>query len=246
MEPLVIKGANLSGSWCEILDYLSNNPGNEISPLVLTITDFEESSNIRELLDEDLRKHNLPSIQTVSETIFPQSLYQFCDFDRVVLYKQYLQNYRFIRGAPGNNKGTYFQRLTAFENGADPINQLEMIITSLQGSTVKRRSKLQASIFDPTKDHTTGMFQKFPCLQHVTFYKSEKGGLVLNSFYAMQYFYRRAYGNWLGLVNLGKFVARESGLEFERLNCFVGVEHLDNITKAEAKKLTEKIGALLA
>lgn len=251
MEPLTIKDLNLSASWCEVLKHFSTHAGSEISPLVLTLTDFEESSEVRRLLDEDLHCHRLPSVQTVSETIFPQSLYQFCDYDRLTLYKEYMQNFRFIRRSdPGNNRGTYFQRMIAFgdsDGGVNqPVNQLEIIVKWLLDvdSKVKRRSRLQASIFDPTKDHTTGVYQKFPCLQHVTFYKSETGGLVLNSFYAVQYFYRRAYGNWLGLINLGKFIANESGLNFERLNCFIGVEKLDKITKSEAVTLVNKFEAL--
>ena len=244
MEPLIIQNTSLSGAWCGVLDHIVTHSGKEISPLILSLTDFEESPEIRKLMDDDLANHNLASVTTVAETIFPQSLYQLCDFDRVKLYNQYMANFKWVKRAKGNNKGTYFQRLIAYENGTTPVNQLEIIIESLQATNVKRRSKLQASIFDPTKDHTTGMFQKFPCLQHVTFYKSDDGGLVLNSFYAVQYFYRRAYGNWLGLVNLGKFVAKESGLRFERMNCFIGVEQLDNVTKAEAKQLSDEIGAL--
>jgi len=249
MEPLLIKDLNLSGAWCNILEHLASHPGDEICPLVLSLTEFGESPEIRQLLDEDLHNHKLPTIQTVSETIFPQSVYQLCDFDRTKLYRQYMQNFRFIKADRANRKGTYFQRMIAYEDlnpdANGPVNQLEIIIDSLQDKKGIRRSKLQASIFDPTKDHTDGIYQKFPCLQHVTFYKSENGGLVLNSFYAMQYFYRRAYGNWLGLINLGKFVARESGLEFERFNCYVGVEKLDNIKKEEAVKMVKKIAEIL-
>ncbi|MES2458195.1 MAG: thymidylate synthase [Bacteroidota bacterium] len=242
MEPLFIKNTNLSEAWTEVLNTLVSNSGKEISPLLLTLTDFVESSDVRELLDADLASHDLPSIQTVSETIFPQSLYQFCGWDRHELYDQYMRNYQRIRRIDSSNhKGTYFQRMIAYQNAGQPINQLEMIITSILSTTNKRRSKLQASIFDPEQDHTNGPYQRFPCLQHVTFYKSETGGLVLNSFYAIQFFYRRAYGNWLGLINLGKFIAQETGLEFERLNCFIGVEQLDNLGKTSAKDLLDRI-----
>ena len=242
MEPLFIKNANLSRAWTEVLDHIVKNSGKEISPLMLTLTEFDESTKARELLDADLAIHNLPSIQTVSETIFPNSLYQFCGWDRHQLYKEYLLNYQRIRKIDASNKkGTYFQRMIAYETNGKEINQLEMIINSILSTTNHRKSKLQASIFDPGKDHTNSPYQGFPCLQHVTFYKSKTGGLVLNSFYAIQFFYRRAYGNWLGLINLGKFIAQETGLEFERLNCFIGVEQLDNVGKTSAKDLLNRI-----
>lgn len=242
MEPLLIQNANLSEAWYKVLSHMVNNPGNDISPLVLSLTDFEEVTEIRESLDTDLSNNGFDKIQTVSETIFPSSLYRYCQEDRKQLYEQYLQNYKRIRKInPSNSRGTYFQRLINYEADGKSVNQLEIIINSILNGSVKRRSKLQASIFDPRKDHTSGMFLGFPCLQHITFYKSETGGLILNSFYAVQYVYRRSYGNWLGLINLGKFVAEETGLKFERFNCFIGAESLDNITKSKAKDLLDRI-----
>lgn len=244
-SPHIIEETNLSNAWYKTLAKIDRSPGTEISPLIITITEFRESVEMKNLLDRDLIENGLDCIDTVSETIFPNSLYLFCDNKRDRLYKEYNKNLPRIKKIdPRNSRGTYFERLIAY--GEDkPINQLEIIISSLQNSKVKRRSKLQASIFDPFRDHTNKMFQGFPCLQHITFYKSETGGLILNSFYAIQYLYQRAYGNWLGLINLGKFVANELHLDFERFNCFVGVESLDHLTKDKAKKLLKKIDAIV-
>lgn len=243
-SPIIIENVNLSEAWIAALRKITENGGSEICPLVVSLTDFSESNKVRRILDANLLNSAMQSIATVSETIFPNSLYEYVQYDREELYKRYKRNLPRIKKIDSSNaKGTYFERLIAFDNGQEPVNQLDIIILSLRSQNVKRRSKLQASIFDPRKDHTQGMFQRFPCLQHVTFYKSKNGGLVLNSFYAMQYLYRRAYGNWLGLINLGKFVAKESGLEFERFNCFIGVEHLDYLKKYEAKEMLNKIDA---
>ena len=246
MEPIIVTNTNLSGAWLETLKYLLDNRGKEISPFVLSLSDFEESLEIRQLLDEKLQKNKLDKVLTVAETIFPQSLYQYNHWDRLKLYEEYLNYYKRLRKVDSRNKnGIYFQRLIAYEKDSSPVNQLEIIIESLKATNVKRRSKLQASIFDPTKGHKGGMFQGFPCLQHITFYKLETGGLALNSFYALQYFYQRAYGNWLGLINLGNFIAQESGLKLEQMNCFVGVEVLDKINKTDAKKLYNEASEIL-
>lgn len=243
--PTFINEKNLSEAWCQALDYIINNPGTELSPLVLTLTDFAELDAVRTIIDENLVLNDLDTIDTVASTIFPEPLYNFHGQNRQKLYEVYLKTLARLKKVDSrNNKGTYFERLIAFDEDKK-INQLEIIIESLKGnSKVKRRSKLQASIFNPITDHTTGMFQGFPCLQHVTFYKSETGGLILNSFYAVQYLYQRSYGNWLGLINLGKFVAKESNLKFERFNCFIGVEKLDKLTKAKAEKLRDKINTV--
>jgi thymidylate synthase len=238
---IVIENTNLSDAWRTAMERIIKSPGKELTPLLLTLTDFEESGNTREVLDSYLLRDKKGSIQTVSETIFPNSLYKFCDYDRLALYDEYLKNVpRLKKIDSSNSHGTYFERLIAYDKGDRKINQLEIIISSLKSKTIKRRSKLQASIFDPGQDHTNRPFQGFPCLQHVTFLESEKGGLVLNSFYAIQYLYRRAYGNWLGLINLGKFISNELDMEFERFNCYIGVEHLDELTKNQAQKLLKK------
>lgn len=239
-----IEETNLSNAWWRVLNCIVKRPGMELTPLLLSLTNFGEIEKIREVLDFNLKNSNYDSIHTVSETIFPNSLYQYLDQDRFALYSEYKKSMdRIIKIDPSNRRGTYFQRLIAFEGTFDEINQLEIIINSLKSGKMKRRSKLQASIFDPNKDHTKGAYQTFPCLQHVTFYKSENDGLILNAFYAIQYLYRRAYGNWLGLINLGKFVANELDLEFERLNCFVGIEKLDDLTKIRAQKILDSTEA---
>jgi thymidylate synthase len=237
---VLIEETNLSIAWKKALIHIVQGSGMEASPLLLTLRKFEESETIRQAVDGHLRNNKASSIQSVSETIFPESLYQYLKRNKAKLYQEYLSNMPRMRKVdPRNANGTYFERLIAFDG---EINQLDVIINSLQEKKVKRRSKLQASIFDPRQDHTNKAYQGFPCLQHVTVFQSESGGLVLNSFYAIQYLYKKAYGNWLGLINLGNFLARESGLKLEQVNCYIGVEQLDTIGKAEAKKLLAIIG----
>ena len=56
----------------------------------------------------------------------------------------------------------------------------------------------------------------------------------MNAFYATQYIFDKAYGNYLGLAQLGAFMAREMGLHFARLNVTVGVAKLDGVSKSDA------------
>lgn len=164
-------------------------------------------------------------------------MFQEYNGDRFALYEGYRDILPRIKKIDVKNKrGTYFERLIDFEeNGKN--NQLEEIIKSYRKKKSVRRSKLQASVFDARRDHTNLPYQGFPCLQHVTFYPTKTGGLVLNSFYAIQYLFERAYGNWLGLINLGKFMAGEMGLQFEQFNCYVGVEQLDCLKQTDTDKI---------
>ena len=235
---LVITEKNLSSAWCKVLNHIIKGAGNEVSPFLLNLTGFDETETIRDVLDFDLKSNEETSIDTVSETIFPISLYELCRQKRHDLYDEYKRNLpRIHKLDPRNARGTYFERLIDFKG---KVNQLEIIIQSILNDTSVRRSKLQAAIFDPNTDHINSRYQGFPCLQHVTFFISDTGGLVLNSFYAIQLLYKKAYGNWLGLINLGKFMANELNLNFEQLNCFVGVEQLE-ITKTKAKELLSKM-----
>lgn len=235
--PILIERDNLSIAWLDILAQMVESSTYEITPLVLSLTGFDESALIKDSLNAHLKSMQCTAIDTVSETIFPDSLYSYCDYSRKKLFTTYYKNLPRIKAVDSaNRRGTYFERLMAFDE-EKKINQLEIIIKALCDKKT-RRSKLQASIFDPTKDHINDAYQKFPCLQHITFYKSGSGGLIINGFYAIQLLYQKAYGNWLGLINLGKFVARECDMELERFNCFIGVEQLEpKLPRSEAKEL---------
>ena len=93
---------------------------------------------------------------------------------------------------------------------------------------------LQASIFDPKRDHTRSALIGFPCLQHVSFVPTRQG-LMMNAFYATQQLFNKAYGNYLGLARLCSFVATECGMPPARLNVFVGVGKLERINKTDPR-----------
>jgi hypothetical protein len=75
-------------------------------------------------------------------------------------------------------------------------------------------------------------------LQHVSFVPND-GGLIINSFYATQQVFEKAYGNYLGLCRLGHFMASEMHLTLERMNCVIGVEKLDFSPKSKLSSLVE-------
>lgn len=121
-----------------------------------------------------------------------------------------------------NNKGVYFRRLTAYTpldqpKSRPPINQLEHIIETYKSGN-HRHSALQASIFDPTRDHTNSRQRGFPCLQQVAFGVSDDT-LEVTGFYALQHHVPKAYGNYLGLCWLGRFMAKQMALRLAQITC---------------------------
>ncbi|MDX6498684.1 MAG: hypothetical protein QOG23_1944 [Blastocatellia bacterium] len=217
----------------------------EISPLVVSIAGFadgepEEDADLRKALDESLVENDKTTVHTVANTIFPRSVWRASKYDRAQLFKTYKENiprYKALESRK-NHRGLYFERLIAYGDGPHDGNQLEFIITEYNSRTGVRRSMLQASLFDPKRDHIRSAQLGFPCLQHVSFVPNDRG-LIINSFYATQQIFEKAYGNYLGLCRLGHFMAHEMHLTLERMNCVIGVEKLDFRPKTKLSSLVE-------
>ncbi len=238
--PLLIEETNLSRAWASAFLHIIDNPGKEISPLLITLTGFtngipDEDRSIREALDNCLVANNKQKVHTVANTIFPSSLWRRSKYDRNRLFEMYLNalpRYKALASSK-NRRGIYFERLIAFGSGPENGNQLEYIISQYKSRSGVRKSMFQAAIFDPARDHVPSAQLPFPCLQHVSFVPQDKDKtLTINAFYATQQIFEKAYGNYLGLCRLGDFMAHEMGLTLDRMNCFVGVAKLDTITKS--------------
>jgi thymidylate synthase len=134
-----------------------------------------------------------------------------------------------------NQYGTYFGRMMAFQgirqDNLRVVNQLQFVINLMKKDRRPRESALQMSCFDPAKDHTGQPVRGFPCLQQVSVSQDDQGRLALNAFYPTQYIFDRAYGNYLGLCQLGQFIAHETKLRFSRLTCFVGRPEIGDVPK---------------
>lgn len=238
--PLMIEAENLSVAWAKILLRIIDNPGTEIAPLVVSLTGFDENNALAEdqafrtKLDELLEHKDKSSIENVGFTIFPERYRVISGGNRKRLFKLYRKSFGRMKAMyPSKNwRGLYFQRLVMYGRGPCKGNQLEWIISQYTARTGVRRSMLQASIFDPSKDHVATAQLGFPCLQHVSF-EPTSAGLVVNAFYATQQIFDKAYGNYLGLTHLGKFMAHELGVGLVRVNIFVGVAKLERITKSD-------------
>lgn len=241
--PLHIEDEDLSLAWGRIVRHVCKYSGCEVSPLIVSITGFDENGvvsetpELRAATDALLEAEGQQSISKVAFTIFPQRYWIMSQGDRGKLFNFYEKAFpRFKKMEPRKNShGLYFERLTMYDPDApNSGNQLETILGRYQKHDGKmQRMQLQASTYDPRRDQSGTAIQGFPCLQHVTFAPSA-GELTVNAFYATQQLFVRGYGNYLGLAQLGAFMAHEMGLKMKRLNVFVGIEKLEGITKTGA------------
>jgi len=237
----MITATDLSLGWAAVLDRLATPGVDEISPLSLSITGFDkngmatERPKIRAAIDELLNAKGKRDTENVAWTIFPERYWRMSGGDREAFFALFRDAFQRIQqfNPQNNGRGSYFQRMVDFEGGGKGFNQLKWILDEHDRNPRGRRSKWQATTFDPTRDMLTTALLEFPCLQQVSFAFSGDAGLVLNSFYATQQIVHKGYGNYLGLARLGAFMASQMGRQFERLNVFVGIAKMDKIGKTD-------------
>lgn len=248
--PVVIESENVSMAWALAFNEIAEAPKHEIVPLIVCVKRFDENvvredERIRALLDAELQAHGKQSIRTVASTIFPSSLWNpnkppQALFDRYVRVLPRLQKCRL------NHNGIYFERMIRFqpEDTPAPVNQLAHILATREAGN-HRRSAYQLSIIDPTRDHTNQPRRGFPCLQQVSISPIGEDGLSVTGFYATQTLFGRAYGNYIGLCELGRFFAHEWGRQLTRVTCVASIAELD-IGAREGRDIAHRALALLA
>ncbi|MBI4524757.1 MAG: thymidylate synthase [Deltaproteobacteria bacterium] len=247
-SPVTIVEDNLSVAWAKA--FLEVMYVEEIAPLVVVIRFLDngappEVPAIREAVDYALEADGKGlSCHTVANTIFPSMWNP--EAERQKLYDRYCRILPRVRRYRGNRYGLYFERLIAFGhdgNGQGGVNQLEHIIQTWNGGN-HRRTALQASLFDPRRDHTHQRQRGFPCLQQVAFAPDGVQGLAVTGFYATQHIFERAYGNYLGLYRLGRFMAHEMGLRLIQVTC-IATPAVRDRPKSVLERLSERVRAAL-
>jgi hypothetical protein len=233
-----ITEASISRAWLKAITLANSSPRKEVPNLIVTINglaegvDIEEAS-VRNTLDAALEANDNFSVSTVANTIFPVSLWRK-SLPRDALFDRYLKLWPRINAVRQNRRGTYFQRLISYpEVGESSFNQLDFVISAYCNGT-RRRSALQSGILAPALDLNATPFQGFPCLQQVAFIPEGRDGLRVSALYPMHYLWARAYGNYLGLINLGRFMATEMGLKLSALTTIALVAKLEEADLASS------------
>lgn len=238
--PFLVNEPSLSRAWAKAILHVVDHSGPEISPLIMSVTGFDEAGAaaetpaVRTALDALLLAKGMRSVEDVAFTIFPQRLWQIAQGDRALLFKYYRDAFpRYQAMNPRDNRrGLYFERLISYGSGPCDGNQLEWILSQFGGREGVRRSMFQASVFDPARDHVADAQLQFPCMQHMSF-EPTADGLIVNAFYATQQLFVKAYGNYLGIAQLGAFMAHEMKTKFVRMNVIIGVAKFERISKTD-------------
>src|SRR3954452_21782422 len=90
--PTVIDETDLSRAWAKIFLCILDGRGTEISPLVVSLSGFDQEGRVAEVpdvrnaLDQALDKKGKISIESVAHTIFPERLWRIARGDRARLF----------------------------------------------------------------------------------------------------------------------------------------------------------------
>jgi hypothetical protein len=241
---------NLSVAWAEVFLKLMDGSVKELTDVIVTVTDFDQQGvpkeiiAIRRRLDQELNVQSEQNCHTVANTIFPQNQWNPAAKDGAKrLYERYMRIWPSIARCRANRRGVYFQRLIAYapkDYTGEPVNQLQHVIDTYHRRN-HRRSALQAVVFDPTRDHSHSQRQGFPCLQQVGFTPIDRKGLRITGLYPMQYVFERAYGNYLGLCHLGRFMAAQMGLSLVEVKCIATFMSRGDRSKASLQRLAKDV-----
>lgn len=254
-----IQARTVSDAWYDAVTATRAIPGHKVFHLIVSIEDpLAEDEVTRHEVDKLLANRGLQTIDTVANTIMPVGLAALCRTHEQLVTK-YRDRYTVIRRFHKNSWGTYFGRLVAYPFGSDkrpaPVDQLAPVIKALRQKRVigaqyetavvtAEDVAGPAEIIDPgTLIHhpTRGRHGRGgPCLSNVAFQR-EGNRVHAVAHYRSHFLVERAYGNYLGLGQLVRYVAQQAGLEVGHLTVVAGYAQID-VPLADVDETLRRIG----
>jgi thymidylate synthase len=158
-----------------------------------------------------------------------------------------------------NKRGTYFQRLIWWPSwdSTKGINQLENVIQKInsgKSSRVVHELNLDdppsvtvngMHLYNPESDKNFMKVMSFPCLSYISIKPDsigKSGGKVhMTALYRNHHFISRAYGNYLGLGWLLKFIADATGKKVGELLCVSSLAQMDFYSSGVSKTKTKEL-----
>ncbi|WBB94469.1 hypothetical protein [Verrucosispora sp. WMMC514] len=235
-----VEASNVSTAWLSVAGRLDGEPKRKAIHTVVRIVDpVAETSSVREAMDALLAAKDLPSVDTVANTIFPAAIAS-SSRDHAELVQRYVRMYPLLQKRfPQNRRGTYFHRLIQYPGSDGPFDQIGAVISRIRterdgGNPKQARYETALAVADdaaanvpvyiPGRDNNA---MAFPCLSHCSFQLDTEGRVHLLATYRSQYLVQRGYGNYLALGQLLAHVAEQTGLQVGHLTVVAGRAHLE-------------------
>jgi hypothetical protein len=248
---------DIAQAWLNALDHLIENGGHETNLIVTIGPSPTEEVAVRKQVDLLLKTDSGPtleSVRKVANTIFPIDFYRPQLGKNAEAHLYCMARRARIVHIRSNRVGTYFDRLIDYRSEDETINQLEHAIKNIRTlfNSIANRKRpsanyLEIAVDDPIIDKMCDCSLRvqipgvntnimgFPCLSHISL-TLFRGCLNMTATYRNQDFIRKAYGNYVGLSDLLRFICETSGAEVGELVC-VATHGYTRIGKLKAREL---------
>lgn len=252
-----IRGSSATEVWAHLFLKLMERGRESLRATMVTIEKpsfemVEQRNPVVDAIDKLLRIEAKPVVRESAGIIFPYSQWRTKGWHIEELTHWYLTIFmpRLSAVSPRHGK-TYFERMvnytgwkqTQTEQKMRTVNQLHEVIQLCKKEASRdrhfRQSGLQLGLFDPAKDLTASALSNFPCLQQIGLSFDPTGALLLNAYYPTQFIVERGLGNYIGLCQLGLFIASELDIPFGAFTCFIGSPQLGKMNKTQLRHLEQ-------
>jgi hypothetical protein len=240
MTLIAVEASDVSTAWLAAAARLDGEPKRKALQTVVQIADpAAETPAVRQAMDELLAARQLPCVETVANTIFPEAFARK-SLDHADLVERYLGMYPMLQRFPGNKNGTYFGRLIQYPTAGAPFDQVDAVINRIRtqraSGNPKHAARFDASLSFPEDAISVPIYvpgvdknpMAFPCLSACNFQTDAEGRVHLLATYRYQYLVLKGYGNYLGLGRLLAYVARQTDHHVGQLTVVAGQAHLES------------------
>lgn len=250
-------------AWASIFLRVMERSGNTLPATTVSIQrpsheTVSQKHALIDQLDALLRSEGKPVVRESSGIIFPYTQWRCKGWHIDDLSRWYMNEFMpRLKGVSAKHGKTYFSRLvkytgvkqTASGYEVVAVNQLETVIQFCKDAAKRgthfRESGLQMALVDPAKDLTASARSNFPCLHQIGLSFDSEGGLELSAFYPTQFVVERALGNYLGLCQLGIFIASELEIPFVDFTCFIATPQRGGFNKGQLSGLKQTALSLM-
>jgi len=247
MSTYIEPAATVSEAWLRTVEVVVRGGGRLVNVLTTITEPGSEDADVRAVIDRtlDAQERRAQSVETVAGTIFPAELYrdvgypwrpglspqdaEALDDAATALFDSYELMLPLLLTANGNRGGTYFSRMVTWP-GKEPggVNQLADRIRYLRGHrtrgvTANNAADIAIGGEADMPDQGLQVYaatdrrqRAFPCLVHIDL-TLLAGRLSMLAVYRHQFLLTKAYGNLIGLSDLLKFLAQQSGFDVGEL-----------------------------
>lgn len=210
---------NLSNAWFEVVQHILEQPELECSNLMVEIINpTSRNLSIEENYERFCNSTNIKHFSIPANTIFPQKAFEILGCDRHKLYRKYPRLHKVLKGSWGSYFGQMIGWTLSDYDNVIPLNQLEQIIDKINNRQRVYAAAYTIQIANPI-DHALYVIGG-PCL-HYIFLQLDSNSRTMNmlAIYRNHDFVKKAYGNYVGLGNLLKFICYETNFNIGKLTC---------------------------